>query len=96
VTILVRFPVEGLTRQQHDEVSRRLEERGAWPPEGLLLHVLFGTEGDLKVSEMWESPEHLAAQSSQLLPALSEAGVKMVGEPEVFQVHAVEQPQTMA
>jgi hypothetical protein len=96
MAILVRFPVEGLTRQQHDEVNRRLAERGAWPPDGLQLHVLFGTEGDLKVSEIWESPEHLAALSTQLLPALSEVGVTMVGEPEVFQVHAVQQAQTTA
>ena len=52
MSIVVRHQVVGLTRQQYDEVSRRLEEAGAWPPDGLQLHVLFGTEGDLKVSEV--------------------------------------------
>jgi len=96
VSIVVRFPVVGLTRQQHDEVNRRLEQAGAWPPAGLQMHVLFGTDGDLKVSEIWESPEQLTALSAQLLPALNEVGVQMAGEPEVFEVHDLLQPQRTA
>ena len=93
MSILVRFPVVGLTRQQHDEVNRRMEQAGAWPPDGLQLHVLFGTEGDLKVSEIWQSPEQLTALTRQLLSALNEVGVQMDGEPEVFEIHDFEQPQ---
>ncbi len=96
MSIVVRYPVVGLTRQQYDEVSRRMEEAGAWPPNGLQLHVLFGTEGDLKVSEIWESPEQLTAFREQMLPVLAEVGVQVAGEPEVFEVHALEQRQTTA
>jgi hypothetical protein len=96
MSIVVRHQVVGLTRQQYDEVSRRLEEAGAWPPDGLQLHVLFGTEGDLKVSEIWESPEQFRALREQLLPALNEVGVQMAGEPEVFEVHELELPQRTA
>jgi hypothetical protein len=96
MSIVVRFPTVGLTRQQYDEVSRRMEEAGAWPPDGMQLHVLFGTEGDLRVSEIWESPEQLRAFGEQLLPVLNEAGVQTAGEPEVFEVHVLEQPQAMA
>ena len=96
MSIVVRFPVVGLTRQQYDEVNRRLEEAGMWPPDGMQLHVLFGTEGDLKVSEIWESAQQLTAFSEHLLPVLNEVGVQAVGEPEVFEVHNFEQPRTTA
>ena len=96
MSIVVRYPVIGLTRQQYDEVSRRMEEAGAWPPDGLQLHVLFGTDGDLKVSEIWESPEQLTAFREQILPVLDEVGVQVGGEPEVFEVHELELPRTTA
>jgi hypothetical protein len=96
MSIVVRFPVVGLTRQQYDEVSRRLEEAGMWPPDGMQLHVLFGTEGDLKVSEIWESPQQLTSFGEQLLPVLNEVGVQTAGEPEIFEVHNLEQPRTTA
>jgi hypothetical protein len=96
MSVVVRFPVVGLTRQQYDEVSRRLEEAGMWPPAGMQLHVLFGTEGDLKVSEIWESSEQLAAFGQQLLPVLDEVGVQAAGDPDVFEVHRLEQPGATA
>ncbi|SNR82800.1 hypothetical protein [Blastococcus mobilis] len=96
MSIVVRHQVVGLTRRQYDEVSRRMEEAGAWPPDGLLLHVLFGTEGNLKVSEIWESHEQLTAFSQQMLPVLDEVGVQVTGEPEVFEVHELELPRTTA
>ena len=54
------------------------------------------TEGDLKVSEIWESPEQLEAFGEQILPVLNEAGVQVTGEPEVFEVHELELPRTTA
>jgi hypothetical protein len=96
MSVVVRYQPVGLTRQQYDEVTRRIEEAGAWPPEGLQMHVLFGTEGDLKVSEIWESSEQLAAFSEQILPVLNEVGVQQAGEPQVFEVHQLEQPQKTA
>ena len=96
MSIVVRYQVVGLTRRQYDEVSRRMEEAGAWPPDGLQLHVLFGTEGDLKVSEIWESAEQLTAFGERIRPVLNEVGVQEAGEPEVFEVHELEQPRTTA
>ncbi len=96
MSIVVRYPVVGLTRQQYDEVSRRMEEAGAWPPDGLQLHVLFGTEGELKVSEIWESPEQLRAFHDQIMPVLDEVAVQQSGEPDIFEVHELELPKTTA
>ena len=96
MSVVVRYPVAGLTRQQYDEVSRRMEEGGEWPPDGLQMHVLLGAEGDLKVSEIWESGEQLTAFVEHMLPVLNEVGVQVAGEPEVFEVHELEQPRTTA
>ena len=96
MSVVVRYPVVGLTRRQYDEVSRRMEEAGVWPPDGLQMHVLFGTEGDLKVSEIWESSQQLTAFGERLLPVLNEVGVQAAGEPEIFEVHNLEQVRTTA
>ena len=90
MSIVVRHRLSGLTRQQYDEVSRRLEELGAWPPEGLQMHVCFGSEGDLRVSEIWDSEEQLRAMVEKLLPVANEVGVQIIGEPEIFEVHSLE------
>ena len=96
MSVVVRHQPQGLTREQYDEVSRRMEGSGAWPPDGMDMHILFGTEGDLRVSEIWDSPEQLTAFGETLLPVLNEVGVQAVGEPEVFEVHNLEQPRTTA
>jgi hypothetical protein len=91
VSIVVRYPATGLTREQYDEVSRRMEEAGNWPPEALEMHVLFGSEGDLRVSEIWDSEEQWRAFiNERLMPVVQEVGVQMAGEPEVFEVHELE------
>jgi hypothetical protein len=72
--------------EKYDESIRRLEASGEWPPDGLQLHVLFGSEGDLKVSEIWDSPEQLQAFGDRLMPILSEIGIEFSGPPDVFEV----------
>ena len=97
MSVVVRYQPVGLTRQQYDEVTRRMQGAGAWPADGLQLHVLFGTEGDLKVSEIWESEEQCRAFGEQIGPVLEEVGVQVGGDPEFFEVHELEQlPTTTA
>jgi len=50
MSVVVRHQPTGLTKEQYDEVSRRMEEAGVWPPDGIVLHDCFGSEGDLRVS----------------------------------------------
>jgi len=47
-SIVVRFHPTNVTQEKYEESLRRLEESDEWPPNGLELHVLFGSEGDLK------------------------------------------------
>ncbi len=96
MSVVVRHQPIGLTREQYDEVSRRMEGAGAWPPDGLDMHVLFGTEGDLRVSEIWDSEEQFRAFAGRLTAALDEVGVGY-SDPEVFEAHEYEKrPQTTA
>ena len=53
--------------------------------------MLFRSEGDLRVSEIWDSEEQFRAWSEQqLLPVLNEVGVQAAGQPEVFEVHELQ------
>jgi hypothetical protein len=85
--IVVRFSPKSLTIERHNEVTRRLEEAGAWPPDGLDYHVLFGSDGNLQVSEIWDSPEQFQAFGETLMPVLADVGIEFSGDPEVFEIH---------
>ena len=95
MSVVVRDQPRGLTRELYDEVGRRLEAAGNWPPNGLDMHVLFGAEGVLRVSEIWDSEEEFWAFASRLMPVLDEVGVPY-SEPEVFTAHELEKRPTTA
>jgi hypothetical protein len=88
MSIVVRFAPASLTAAQYDESVRRLTESGAFPPDGMDYHVCFGTEGNLRVSEIWDSREQLQAFGERLMPLLAEVGIEP-GEPEVHEIHNV-------
>jgi hypothetical protein len=88
MSIVVCFNPKNVTREKYDEVIRRLEAAGAWPhPPGLQFHVLFGTDGELRVSEVWDSPESLEAYGETIFPIMNAFGIEMASEPEIFEVH---------
>jgi hypothetical protein len=90
MSVLIRYQPTGLTKELYDETSRRMEGSGEWPPEGLDLHVCFGPDGDLLVSEIWDSEEQWREFSEKLMPVLRESGVQLGGEPQVFAVHELQ------
>ncbi|MCW2954172.1 MAG: hypothetical protein JWQ48_3342 [Conexibacter sp.] len=86
MSVLVRFTPTSMTTAQYDETIRRLRESGGFPPEGLELHVCFGSDGDLRVSEIWSSREQFQAFGERLMPVLADVGINP-GEPEMMEVH---------
>jgi hypothetical protein len=84
--MLVRFTPSSLTSQQYDESIQRLEQSGDFPPDGLDFHVCFGTDGNLRVSEIWDSQEQFQAFGERLMPILQDAGIDP-GQPEVVEIH---------
>jgi hypothetical protein len=79
-----------VTRQQYDTVRSALTESGDWPADGCQVHVLFGDENDIRISEVWESREKLDAFGDKLGPRMEEAGIQLSGEPEIFEAQIVE------
>ena len=45
-------------------------------------------DGNLRVSEIWDSREQLDAFGERLMPVLSEVGIDP-GEPEVLEIHNI-------
>ena len=86
MSVVVRFPTSNMTRSQYDSVHDALEQSGNWPAPGCLSHICFGDEDNLRVSEVWESREQLAAFGETLGPHIQAAGIQMSGEPEMFDV----------
>ena len=88
MSVLIRFAPASLTAEQYDESVRRLEETGDFPPDGLDYHVCFGSEGSLRVSEIWDSREQLDAFGKRLMPVLADVGIDP-GEPELMEIHNI-------
>ncbi|UTI66286.1 hypothetical protein NBH00_08780 [Paraconexibacter antarcticus] len=88
MSLVIRFSPASLTAEQYDEVVRRLTEAGVFPADGLDYELCFGSEGNLKVSQVWDSHEQLEAFGERLRPILAEVGINP-GEPEVLEVHNI-------
>jgi hypothetical protein len=77
-----------MTAEKYDEAVRRHDDAGIeFPPEGMEYHVCFGPEGNLRVSEIWDSREQLQAYGERLMPLLADVGIEFSGDPEIFEVH---------
>ena len=91
MSILVRFAPASLTAAQYDESIAKLEEAGIMPADGLEFHVCFGSDPNLRVSEIWESEEQWKAFGEKLMPVLAEVGIEP-GQPEQLPIHNIIQP----
>jgi hypothetical protein len=87
MAIVVRFSPTGLTAAKYDETMAQIDAAGLVPADGLDYHICFGSEGDLRVSEIWDSVEQFEAFGVNLMPILDEAGIVMTSPPEVFEIH---------
>jgi hypothetical protein len=88
MSMLARFSPEGASTQQYDEVTARLEAEGHWPPDGLDYHCAFLADGNLRVSEIWDSREQFEAFGQHLMPVLADVGIQP-GQPEILDVYKV-------
>lgn len=90
MSILVRFTgAPSATTQMYDDVLRRLESAGDFPPEGLEYHVAFESAGSQRVSEVWDSREQFEKFGQRLMPILAEVGIELAGEPEILEIHNI-------
>jgi hypothetical protein len=97
MSILVRFSPSSMTAAQYDAVEEKLGSAGHWPPDGLELHVCFGSGDALRVSEVWESREKMEAFGAVLMPILQESGIDVQSTPpEFLDVHNLQAFRTPA
>jgi hypothetical protein len=88
MSILLRFEPASVTTEQYDEAVRRLEDAGEIPADGLDYHVCFMADGNLRVSEIWDSREKFDAFREKLMPVLSDVGIDP-GEPKELEIHNI-------
>jgi hypothetical protein len=89
-SILARFEAApDVTTEQYDETLRRLEKSGDWLPDGLEYHVAFRSNGNFRVSEIWDSRKQLEAFGERLMPVLTDVGIELTGKPEVLEIHNI-------
>jgi hypothetical protein len=88
MSVLIRFaPSSKTTTEQYDETVRRLQDAGDFPPDGMEYHVCFlSQDGNVRVSEIWDSREQLDAFGERLRPVLADVGIDP-GEPEILDIH---------
>ena len=90
MSVVVRFNPSSLTTAKYDDAIRRHEEAGIeMPPDGMKYHVCFGSEGNLRVSEIWDSREQLDAYGRKLMPILADAGIEFSSDPEIIEIHNI-------
>jgi hypothetical protein len=90
MSILVRYPPSNVSKETYDTVKKTLTDAGEWPADGCELHVCFGPEDDVRVSEVWQSQDKFEAFGPTLQPRLEEGGIQLAGDPEILEVHAVD------
>ena len=89
-SMLVRFTAAAdVTSEQYDETIRRLEQSGDWLPAGLEFHVAFMSNGNFRVSEIWDSREQFDTFGKRLMPVLKDVGIELAAKPETREVHNI-------
>jgi hypothetical protein len=88
MAVVLRAITPGFTAAKYDELVQKLEAAGAGSPAGRLFHVCFGDTDNLRVSDIWESPEAFEKFGETLRPLMQELGI---GPPEIefFEVHNI-------
>ena len=94
MSIVVRLSPMSVTAEQYDKSWEALEKAGLdWPPSGLDYHVcFFGPDGNVQVSQVWETREQFEAFGERLIPVLAGAGIDFSGPPVVFEAHHIVKP----
>lgn len=50
--------------------------------------MCFGSDGNLRVSEIWDSQEQMEAFGEHLMPVLADIGIEL-NAPEFLEIHSI-------
>ncbi|MCW3069223.1 MAG: hypothetical protein JWL67_1848 [Solirubrobacterales bacterium] len=88
MALAIYFPAPSFTKDQYDEVVRRLDAAGAGSPPGRSYHCAFDAGPNVHVFDVWESQEEFDKFGETLMPIMGELGANP-GEPQIAQVHNI-------
>ena len=76
MSVVIRYNPAGLKRENYDKVNEFFmsQDEMTGPPDELQVHVLFGEEGSLQVSEIWSSEEAWRGYYDGILGQALDAG----------------------
>lgn len=86
MAIIVHFTPTGMDAAQYEQVLDLLRARGLGAPAGRLSHTCYGTADNLRVVDVYDSPQSFETFGQTLVPLLAEHGID-VGQPVVETVH---------
>ncbi len=97
VVIIQDFPEEETERSttNYDEISRRLQESGAIPPEGCHLHCAGFTGQGFRIIEIWDRREQFDRfLADQVMPLVTEMSSADQRAPEItsYELHSLMTP----
>lgn len=86
MAIIVHFTPTGMNAAQYEHVLELLRDAGLEAPAGRLHHACYGTPEQLRVVDVYESPQAFETFGQKLVPLLVEHGID-IGQPVVETVH---------
>ena len=93
MTVGIRIKLQGMTKEQFDEVNSHVDPKSN-PPQGLLFHSSGPIDGGWGVIDFWESRADFDAFAPRIQSSAAAAGVELQGPPDIkeFPVHETFQP----
>ncbi|MFE6227929.1 MULTISPECIES: hypothetical protein [unclassified Streptomyces] len=86
MAILVHAVLGGVTTDQYDTLSARLqEEPGIF--DGCLAHACVATDSGLEIFDMWESEAKMEAFAERMMPIATSLGWPEQPRPRMAEIH---------
>ena len=86
MAIIVHFTPAGMNAGQYEQVLGLLRDKGFGAPAGRLYHACYGKGDNLRVVDVYDSPQSFDSFGQTLVPLLVEHGID-VGQPLVEEVY---------
>jgi len=90
MAVFVELDFEGFTTDQYDEIDTALDPKGN-PPDGLIAHSARVDGDQLRILDIWESPEAFGAfAESRIGPTVGETlgdDAPEIPEPKFTELH---------
>jgi hypothetical protein len=80
------FTNSNFSPETYDEAIQQLEAADAGSPKGRSYHAALEKDGEIIVSDIWDSQEEFEAFGATLMPILTGLGVE-VADPVVGRIH---------